>query len=330
MIKLKHIAFTFCLMILTSCFKEDIQMNPPEAGNVQTMTIEIGYPYFNQVFYNCKENKVISTNSRYDWDLGFESGPEGYHIKINSAKGVLVSNQGNTSFNDVNSALGVDWQWDKSDGNLDSTGIGEWYDNILNNSYNSVYIIDLQSDEFGNNLGYKKIVFDNVDDDFYTFHYSNLDGTDYHSFILEKDNQVNFVSFSFQNGGEIKMIEPPKSDWDLCFTNYQHFFSNLPLPFVVTGVLSNKYSGVTVAQDNNAQFEFITLIDTANYTFSNALDEIGYDWKIRNSADNSFTIDNNKSYILKNQEGLYYKIRFIDFYNDTGSKGYPKFEIQKL
>ena len=66
------------------------------------------------------------------------------------------------------------------------------------------------------------------------------------------------------------------------------------------------------------------------YTFTNYWDEIGYDWKIRNSQDNSFTIDANKSYILKTTEELFYKIRFTDFYNSSGVKGYPTFEIQKL
>ena len=69
---------------------------------------------------------------------------------------------------------------------------------------------------------------------------------------------------------------------------------------------------------------------TSNYNFTNIKDEIGHDWKIRNSADNSFTIKGSKSFIVHTNSGYYYKIRFIDFYNSTGSKGYPKFEIQRL
>ena len=324
------IAVLMLILLVNSCFKEDIQLAKPKPGDVKTVTIEIGYPYLNQVYYNCEKNLIVSSNSRYDWDLKFENGINGYHIIVNTAKGILVSNQGNVNFADINSATGVNWQWDKSNGNLDSTAIGEWYDFDTDMSKQMVYIIDLQSDESGNDLGYKKITFDNVDANSYSFSYANLDGSQYQSYTIQKDDALNFVSFSFANGGETVSIEPPKNDWDLCFTNYQHFFSNLPLPFVVTGVLSNKYSGIKIAEDNENRFSAIQLSDTLMYYFTDEQDEIGYDWKIRNSADNSFTIDENKSYILKNQIGLYYKIRFIDFYNSTGSKGYPKFEIQKL
>lgn len=321
----KYISIFTIFFLLTSCFKEDIKVNPPSPGEVETVTIEIGYPYKNQVFYNCEQNKIISTNSKFDWDIGFETGVDGKHVKLNTAKGVLSSNQGSLAFDDVNSVTGITWQWDASNGYLDSTAIGDWF-----LSSNTTYIIDLQSDEFGNNLGYKKVVFESVNDTAYVFTYANLDGSNLNTFSVIKDNSINFMSFSFANGGEVKQVEPPKTEWDLCFTNYQHFFSNLPLPFVITGALSNRYSKVKIAEDNNSQFSIVQLSDTLNYEFTDYADEIGYDWKIRNSADNSFTIDENKSYILKNKNGLFYKIRFIDFYNSTGSKGYPKFEIQKL
>lgn len=320
----------FILLIITSCFKEDVKINPPKPGNINTVTIEIGYPYLNQVYYNCEQNKIISTNTKYDWDLAFECGTNGYHIKMNTAKGILTSNQGSSNFNSVSSASGVEWQWDNSNGNLNDTGIGEWFDFQQDQSLGFTYIIDLKYDIGGANLGYKKVNFLTVTDTTYTFKFANLDGTNEITYTIKKDNSVNFICFTFANGGKTKHIEPNKTDWDLCFTNYQHKFSNLPLPFVITGVLSNKYSGVIVAEDTLNNFTTLTLKDTVNYTFTNKLDEIGYDWKIRNSADNSFTIDEQKSFLIRNQNGLYFKLRFIDFYNETGSKGYPKFEIQKL
>ena len=104
----------------------------------------------------------------------------------------------------------------------------------------------------------------------------------------------------------------------------------LPMPFVLTQVLTNKHNGVLVSEDKNNLFQATTLADTNRNLFTNNWDEIGYDWKVRNSQDNSFTIDNNKSFIVKTVENLFYKIRFTDFYNSNGLKGYPTFEIQKL
>ena len=317
------LVYTLLIFGLTSCFKEDVQIEPHLPGDVNTVQIEIGYPYLNQVYYNCEQNKIVSANSRYDWDLAFECGANGDHIKLNTAKGMLSSNQGNADFNTVLSATGVEWQWDNSNGDLTQTAIGNWTEQ-------TTYILDLQSNQQGVDLGYKKIKFESVTDSTYTFTYADLDGSNLNTVEINKDQNVNFISFSFANGGEVKQIEPPKSEWDLCFTNYQNFFTNLPIPFVITGVLSNRYAGVTIAEDTLSQFASITLSDTINYNFTTNQDEIGYDWKIRNSADNSFTIDDRKSYLLKNQNGYYFKIRFIDFYNETGSKGYPKFDIQKL
>jgi len=311
------------ILLLASCFKEDVKIEPHTPGDVNTVQIEIGYPYLNQVYYNCEQNKIVSINNRYDWDLAFECGASGYHIKLNTAKGMLSSNQGNVDFNSITSVSGLDWQWDNSNGDLNGTAVGEW-------TSQTTYVLNLQSDEVGNSLGYKKIKFESFTDSTYTFSYANLDGSDFKTVVLSKNNNLNFIHFTFANGGKIKQIEPPKTDWDLCFTNYQHFFSNLPIPFVITGVLSNRYSGITIAEDTLSQFPLLVLKDTINYNFTPYQDEIGYDWKIRNSADNSFTIDSRKSYILKNQNNLYYKIRFIDFYNNTGSKGYPTFEIQKM
>lgn len=150
------------------------------------------------------------------------------------------------------------------------------------------------------------------------------------NYTLEKDPSRNFIHFSFEDNGQTLTLEPEKDQWDLLFTNHYHKFSNLPLPFILSQVLSNTHNHVSVAEDDQYNFFTIQLSDTSKYIFSSNWNEIGYDWKIRDPADNSYTIDDSKSYLLKTTEGLFYKLRFIDFYNNTGSKGYPTFEIQAL
>ena len=318
---MKYVIIILTLFILPSCLKQEDPFDTPKAGNIETVTIEIGYPYKNQVFYDCETNSIVSTNTKWDWDIAFECS--GKHIILNTAKGVLAANKGVQNFNNVNSISGVKWLWDASSGNLDSTAIGDW------ENKNEIFIIDRQYDEQGNHLGYVKIQFQSVTDENYTFKYADLNGNNEHTFTVVKDKQINFIAFSFDSGKSIA-IEPASNNWDLVFTNHQHKFSNLSLPFVLTQVLGNTYNGVTVAEDNNGNFFNINFAGADNYEFTNIKDEIGYDWKIRNSADNSFTIDGNKSFIVKTVDGFYYKIRFIDFYNSEGSKGYPKFEIQRL
>ncbi len=322
--KIKTTYLLLIVIFLSACLKEETPVPAPVPGNVETMQIEIGYPYTNQVYYDCGTNSVVKTNIKYDWDISFECDTNGYHVLVNTAKGIFVSNQGIVPFSSVTSVTGVNWLWDAPSGNLDSTAFGSWQNS------NNIFIVDRQFDANGGHLGYKKVQLLTVNNQSYTFKYANLDGTDEVTYTIHKDPNRNFIHFNFDNGGQALPLEPNKEDWDLLFTNHYHKFSNLPMPFVLTQVLSNIHNEVTVAEDNANNFTNITLLDTSNYNFTSVLDEIGYDWKIRNSQDNSFTIDGNKSYLIKTTEELFYKIRFIDFYNDAGNKGFPKFEIQKL
>ncbi len=309
--------------LFISCLKKEIPVPIPEPGNIKTVTIKIDYPYKYQVYYDCETNSVVSTNTKYDWDIAFECAADSNHITLNTAKGVFIANQGTVDFSSVTSIAGGQWLWDNFAGDLTLTAIGDW------RNKHEVYILDRQYNEQGLHLGYVKIMFQEVTTTSYTFKYANLDGTNEHVITINKDNKLNFIAFSFDSNTSIA-LEPASEKWDLLFTNHQHFFSNLSFPFVLTQVLGNTYNGVITAEDNNGDFLNLDLLSVSKYTFTNIKDEIGYDWKIRNSADNSFTIDGKKSFIIRTVEGFYYKIRFIDFYNSGGVKGYPKFEIQRL
>ncbi len=322
--KIKTTYLTLLIVFLSSCLKEETPIPIPEPGNMETVQIEIGYPYTNQVYYDCSSNSVVKTNTKYDWDLSFECSPNGFHVLVNTAKGIFISNKGEIPFSSATSISGATWLWDAPSGNLDSTAFGNW------KNTNNIYIIDRQYNSSGTHLGHKKMQLQSVNEQSYTFKYANLDGSNEITYIINKDVSRNFIHFNFDNAGQTLFLEPEKNSWDLLFTNHYHKFSNLPLPFVLTQALTNKQNGVLIAEDNNNNFVNITLQDTSNYQFTNVWDEIGYDWKIRNSQDNSFTIDSNKSFIVKTTEGLFYKLRFIDFYNNSGVKGYPTFEIQKL
>ncbi len=319
-----YFSYIVLTLFLSSCLKEETPVPLPEPGDMETVIIEIGFPYLNQVYYDCETNKVVKTNTKYDWDISFECLPTGSHILLNNATGMLAANFGNVPFSSVTSVSGVTGLWDNPNGNLDSTAFGNWINT------NNVYVVDRQYDDLGNHRGYRKLQFLDVNTLTYTFKFSNLDGSNEQTVIVYKNSSNNFIHYSFDNGGQALSLEPEKNSWDLLFTNHHYKFDNLTLPFVLTQTLTNKFNGVMVAEDNNNNFFNITLKDTSNYTFTNYWDEIGYDWKIRNSSDNSFTIDANKSFLVKTTQGLFYKLRFIDFYNSQGQKGYPTFEIQRL
>ncbi len=321
---MKSIKYIVGILLCWSCLREEHPLPSPIPGNIETVTIEIGFPYLYQVYYDCKTNTIIQSNTKFDWDIAFESSPEGFHILLNNALGMLAVNLGDKPLSHIPEVSDISWSWDNPNGNLDSTAIGDW------RGKNSLFLINRQYDDEGKFIGYEKMKISFVDETQYSVSFCPKDSVNATTLIIPKKFDKNFVFLSFSDGGKILDLEPPKNDWDLLFTNHHHKFDNLPLPFVLTQVLTNKYSGVIAAEDNEGKFTSIMLQDTLQYSFTNVWDEIGYDWKIRNSSDNSFTIDAQKSFLIKATDTKYYKIRFIDFYNNAGQKGYPKFEIQRL
>jgi hypothetical protein len=87
-------------------------------------------------------------------------------------------------------------------------------------------------------------------------------------------------------------------------------------------------NGTSAARDTINSFYDITANDISDYTFSSAQDIIGYDWK--DYEDNSYNINPNIFYIIKDQLGAYYKLKFAGFYNNTGERGFPSFQCIKL
>ena len=76
---------------------------------------------------------------------------------------------------------------------------------------------------------------------------------------------------------------------------------------------------------SNITYEFAEL-----QTLSENINTIGYRWKEFNFSTSSYIIFPQMNYIIKDSEGFYYKLHFIDFYDISGNKGNPKWEFQRL
>ncbi len=127
------------------------------------------------------------------------------------------------------------------------------------------------------------------------------------------------------------LLSLKKTAYDLCFTQYSHvYYDPPPLHFYqVTGALSNSYN-TRVLKITDKPFNNIVIGDTLNKTFSTHKNAIGYEWKTFDLNTNVYTVDASICYIIQDSKGFYYKLHFIDFYNSSGIKGYPKFEFIKL
>ncbi len=321
------------IITLTSCFTEEgIIELPPTAGDVQIGQAIMTEYYIYQVFYDLKTNSTVKTNIFSDWDLGFMTSDTAWHIILNNAKTMYAGNSFNTNFEEVTSASGIEMLFDKSNGNTDSLATAGWI-NLSGEtpvSENYVYVVNRGYNEDYSNAGYKKIIFETPENNKYKIKFADLNGQNEQSFTIEKDTTVNYVCFSFDNG--IVDIEPPKNDWTLLFTLYQTMLSTSTgefVPYTVKGALLNPHK-IIANIDTLLNFSEITIEDTCNFEFKTDLDIIGYDWKYYNFEEGFYTIVPDRNYIIKNYDAYYYKLRFIDFYDENGVKGTVTFEVVRL
>jgi len=322
-------------LLLTSCFKED---NPLPEFPMQTTTIPLGKYYKDQIFFNLAGNKQVKTVDKNTYDLGFQCGDSSWHIRLNTAAFMMAGNSGKTAFEQVTDTTGLDWRFDKSNGNIDSTAIGSWITiNGNDTSYtNDVYVINRGYDHLGKVRGLQKMKFLHVDSTSYQIQYCDMNGDNLSSFTVQKKPSSEYSWFSFDDGGTAIDVEPLPSTWDLLFTQYTTLLytnDGLPYPYLVTGVLSN-YGKVEATMDSTMTYDNIDLNYARSKKYSFARDFIGYDWKAVqgdvNSGNVYYDIVEGRTYLIKTQEGVYFKLRFINFYSETGEKGYPTFQYDVL
>ncbi|GAB5417659.1 MAG: hypothetical protein Crog4KO_26450 [Crocinitomicaceae bacterium] len=320
---MKNVLFTLLLattVLLTSCLKEEIPVNHPTAGSTIINSFDMGVDYRYNAYYDFETNSFVKEHLKTDWDIGFETGANGWRLVLNTSKAMAAAESQASSFATTTDTIGAIWRHDASSWNLDSTAIGDWQ------SYNGVYIIDRGYSYDGTHTGFRKFEIQSVDADYYTVRYAALDGSDESTVQIPKsDDSYNFTFYSFETNN-VADIEPQKADWDIVFRQYTHIFDG-HTPYLVNGILSNSNT-VEVAEVFHKTFEDVIFEDITTAEFSSANDIIGYDWKT--FTGNEFEIHPEQVYIVKTTEGLYYKLRFIDFYNSQGDKGTPTFETAAL
>jgi hypothetical protein len=314
----------FISTIWVGCLKEEEPVKPTQSGNVTTRTIEMTPQYRYQVFYNLEEDSLKSRNLKWDWDLSFDASADGSVVHINGAKYMFSSKMPTEDFLSVRDTQGSfqKRRWEALN-TLDSVTIGSVKGN------RKVYWLDRGYDENGDQMPYIKIQFDSVDSKMYRFKVARLGALDKPEiYEVAKDPSVNNVYFSLTTN-KIAKVEPPKAIWDIQFTQYMFTFFDPYTPYVVTGVLINPYQTMA-AVDSTTGFDKIDRTMAQNTKLTNQIDVIGYTWKGFSLTNQAYNINSQYTYIIKDAKGLFYKLRFIGFFDALGRRGYPKFEYQKL
>ncbi len=321
------------MVVATSCFKEEDPITPFDRGDSITQVISTGDngDYGDQVFYDISGNKVVKVIDRTSWDLGFETSPTGTTVRLNGANKMQASKTGITDFNAITNitSLTLTFDWDRASGSQDSVALLDWISGGI--PTNEVFIIDRGETPSLSVRGFKKLQIISVNATEYVIKYANVNGSNEQTKTIPKQTDKNFTCFSLAGNGDIVNAEPDADDWDLVFTQYLHTFydSDPAVYYSVNGVLLNP-KNVKAALVSDKNYADITINEVSTHPLSGFWNTIGYDWKIFDFDTELYQIDFNKSYLILDRKGLYYKLRFIDFYNSSGVKGFPKFEFQKL
>lgn len=316
--------------VISSCEKAEQPVNLPQRGTsiyAEPVHMGAGPDYPDQIFFDLNTNKVVFTSLINSWDLAFETSPSGYHVFINTAKYKLY----NTHQQDIKQVTDApkiqykEWQIDKSCGLPDSTAIGEWR-NTNGSSKNDVYVLWLDTSSI--RPAYMKLQVVSVDADSYTIIFGDLKGTSTETATIPKEPQYNLSYYSFFDG--VIFPEPTKETWDIVFTRYSTFFDNAGIFYSLVGVLLNPYKTTGVLVDSNIDFNKVDIHALDSLKLTHHRDAIGWNWKKHVLSEMKYYVNPKKVYVVRDRNDYYWKLHFIDYYDQEGNSGSPSFEYERL
>ena len=346
--KYNYIVLPFVLASFGLGFSSCSENEDPivEVPPVEEAFIEInggGSTFPNMVFVDL--SKEVQTAVRRDsWDLAFNSGSE-FNVLINGTTGAMAYE---TEFTDF-AQVGADLEQElRSAGSLDLTfsnldGI-KYVDNPSNplaefnvlgqaaTSAQSAKVFVINRGESGaESKPWKKIKIYRSNNA-YIIEHAEVNSNQITSVQISKDEDFNFVYFSFENG-KVE-VEPKKSEWDFVWTAGT---SSTPFPQAFEGTLAyffqdltyhNIYGGVSAIQIMEADIPFdsfsVAELSGLELDSENRL-VLGSNWRSGGGPNSEPNIRNDRYYIIKDKNGNHYKLRFLSL-TSGGERGRPSLE----
>ena len=334
MIRCKNIAWLglIATAFFTACEKpEKLYPQPKTSLGVQSQIFAMGENYANQLWFDFATQKT-ETNAFGIWHMGFSCDPSQPRVSINGGISASfgVARFAGSSFGKItaDSIKKVQWHFDNPNGDPDSSAFPQAF--VKNGTQWEVndytYVIDL-GDKIKDSTRYVQLKFNGCKPgQSYDFEYKNLEPNGFlRKQTITVNRDKNFVYYQFL-AHRIVDNEPFNNDqWDILFTTYKESVpdaNGVPYPYVIRGVLINPKK-VSVAQLDKVDFNTIDKAYASAVVDSKKQDEIGYDWKQYDQTAERYTMVPNRVYLIKTTDAII-KMKFVDFYNDQGVKGYPK------
>ena len=106
---MSRINLIYICIFFISCERNEIPIEQHPMGEIQLQQISMQSDYSQQIFYNSSENIVVSSNTKSDWDLGFQSSQNGSQIIINSSTFSQIGELEGHLFEDPISLIDLTW-----------------------------------------------------------------------------------------------------------------------------------------------------------------------------------------------------------------------------
>ena len=308
---------TFILMALgfSSCLKER-PIPKKDTGDVQTIQLNMGETYENQIFYDLESLTIIDIKNKDAWDLAFSCSDTSNHVILNTAKIMGAVHFPNGNIMDNPSPSAQTWKYEDPTGAFHKGPLFNWV------HLSGVYFVNAGMNHLGTQQGFFMVEL-SIENDQLKVRWRKRNETQIFEKTISKSSNYNFCALSFSSGNLIE-CEPPKDNWDVVFTVYTHLFDDHDA-YAVNGVLLNYYQ--VEAEQFLGHFNDITFDLAESTSLIRERNIIGYDWKDFSLEQNLFSIVTNKNYIIQTRNGFLHKLRFTNFYNEQGIKGFPTFEV---
>ncbi|UOB16438.1 HmuY family protein [Abyssalbus ytuae] len=312
---------------------------------------EIGGPNEpNQVYIDLSSQTETAVR-RDAWDLGFYSG-EQFRVILNTS---LAMAAGELEFTDIDAVTEADVEdlqplvatgtftpdnleyVDAQNGDITQTAIAEISET---DDENKVYLLNLGGElgvsppdnpEGGTRIfegerGWKKIRI-LKDGDNYILQYADLNDTTHEEVKISKNNNYNFTFYSLDENSVVD-IEPMKDQWDLNFTVFTNSIEGFGSYVFADFVANNTKAGARayLVSTEDISYNDFAFADVVTENFSDDHRAIGSFWRDTPSV----TLFDDVFFVLQDPNGNIYKIRFTALVNESGERGYSKFEYSLL
>jgi len=329
---MNNVLHRFTLPLLAACFlwssceKKEQPYPLPPRGEAQSIQFDLGSDYATQVFFSFTKG-VVSSGSYKSWDLAFSNNTDQAEFWMNGPKPILVYATGETEFAAVLSAANIPdsaWKYDDPSGLPGTSALGNISDNAI---LHQVIIVKISNQ-------YYKLKIQDITNTYYVIETAEMTSETGRTDTLSVDSDYNFSYFSFTDG--IVKPEPPKADWDLVFTRYRYIYRHYnddgsDFLYNVSGALLNPYQTTGAADSSFRQsFEELNREKAEAMELMPNRDVIGFDWKTVNINTGEYTVVPEMLFVVKDQNGTWWKFHFTGYYNDKGEKGSPRIEFMQL